>query len=178
MRNRVAANLVLGADGSTTLNGSSRGLSFPADRLRFHQLRSQFRAILIGGNTARNEPYSKTPLPLIVLSHRPLPSPLKANEEAVAWNLALPEAIDSATTVYGDIILEAGPDLVTEALRAGLLTELFVTISPVTPKENQIDLAELVVGGEEIARESIDSLPGALFLHFRFLNYRLAPSHD
>ena len=155
MRNRIAANLVLGADGSTTLNGSSRGLSFPADRLRFHQLRSQF-----------------------VLSHRPLPLPLKASEEAVAWNLPLPEAIARATTVYGDIILEAGPDLVTEALRAGLLTELFVTISPVTPKENQIDLAELVVGGEEIARESIDSLPGALFLHFRFLNYRLAPSHD
>ena len=170
---RVAANLVIGADGSTTFNGSSRGLSFPADRLRFHQLRAEFHAILIGGNTAKNEPYGKTPLPLIVLSHHPLPALIKANERAVLWDLSLPVAITRAKQEYGDLLVEAGPKLLSAALRLGLLTELFVTISPATPGENQIDLNEFIAGAEEISRESIDDAPGALFLH-----YRLAPSHD
>lgn len=173
MRNRVAANLVLGADGSTTLGNSSKGLSFPADRLRFHQLRQEFQALLIGGNTARSEPYGKTPIPLIVLSRQPLPERLRANKLAVLWDLPLPEAIARAREVYGDLLLEAGPHLITEALRKGLLTELFVTISPAAPGENQINLEELIVGSQEISRESSDSVPGAHFLH-----YRLAPSHD
>jgi hypothetical protein len=78
MSNRVAANLVIGADGSTTRGGSSRGLSFEADRQRFHQLRGEFDVILVGGNTARSEPYSKTPIPLIVLTHGALPQRLGA----------------------------------------------------------------------------------------------------
>ena len=40
------ANLVIGSNGMSTLAGSSRGLSSPADRARFHQLRQAAEAIL------------------------------------------------------------------------------------------------------------------------------------
>lgn len=170
---RVAANLVLGADGSTTLDGSSNGLTFPADRVRFHQLRREFKAILIGGNTAREEPYTKTPLPLIVLSHQPLTFLLESNSNAMVWNVPIPTAISRANGIYGDLLLEAGPALVSEAVIAGLLTELFLTISPKTPAENQIDLAKLTATATQISEERVPGVPGALFLH-----YRLAPSQD
>ena len=170
---RVAANLVLGADGSTTLGGSSGGLSFPADRVRFHQLLREFKVILIGGNTARHEPYAKTPLPLIVLSHRPHPLLVESNNFAVVWNLPLREAISRATLIYGDLLLEAGPALVSVAVADGLLTELFLSISPKTPAENQISLASLTTAATQISEERVETPHGALFLHCR-----LAPSHD
>ncbi len=171
MSYRVAANLVLGADGSTTLGGSSKGLSFPADRLRFHQLRTEFKVILIGGNTARQEPYWVTPLPLIILSHHDLPALLEVNEKAVRWELPLSQAIARAGELYGDTLIEAGPALIKEAVAAGLVTELFITISPDTPAENQIDIKDLTSGAIEVSRESDASAPGSLFLR-----YRLAPS--
>ena len=87
MAHRVAVNLIVGAKGETTWGGTSAGLSFAADRARFHQLRREFQAILIGGNTAHHEPYAKTPLPLIVLTHRPLPDQVAKNPVAQAWEL-------------------------------------------------------------------------------------------
>jgi len=165
MGHRVAANLVLAADGGATLNGSSAGLSFPADRRRFHQLRQGFDAILIGGNTARNEPYQKTPLPLIVLSHSELPPKIATNPQAVRWNLPISEAITRAIQEYGDLLIEAGPTLVREALSMGLVTELFLTISRSTSGENQVNVAELTRGAVEISREESD---GGFLLRYQF----------
>ena len=65
----TTANLIVGKDGSTTANNSSIGLSTDEDRARFKQLRSKADLILIGGNTARREPYKKTPVPLFILTH-------------------------------------------------------------------------------------------------------------
>ncbi|MEJ0014494.1 MAG: dihydrofolate reductase family protein [Actinomycetota bacterium] len=169
MANRVAANLVLGADGSTILNGSSAGLSFPADRRRFHELRQEFDALLIGGNTARNEPYEKTPLPLIVLSHGELPPKIAANPVAVLWNLSIGEAISKATREYGDLLIEAGPALLRAALATEQVTELFLTISARSGGENIVNSTEFTHGAIEISRE--EAVGGLL------LRYRLAPSH-
>jgi len=170
MAARVAANLILGSDGSTTLAGSSAGLSFPADRLRFHQLRQEFSAILIGGNTARHEPYTTTPLPLIVLSHDPLPDRLLGNEQARAWDLPLVAAVERATDEFGDLLFESGPALLMEAIQDGLIQELFLTISEKAGGEGFINPEELTRGSVLI---SSDAVPGGQFLH-----YRLAPSHD
>lgn len=169
MANRVVANLVIGADGATTLGGSSTGLSAPADRARFHQLRGEFKAILIGGNTARNEPYAKTPIPLIVLSHLPLTGTVASNPRAIAWNTSLPDAVALALQNYGDLLLEAGPVLLRSAIASDLLTEIFITLSDRLGGENPVELAEFTQSGVEISREPFD---GGLFLH-----YRLAPSH-
>ena len=170
MAARVAANLILGSDGSTTLAGSSAGLSFPADRQRFHQLRQEFGAILIGGNTARHEPYTTTPLPIIVLSHGPLPDRLLGNETARAWDLPLDAAVKRATDEFGDLLFESGPALLMEAMRKDLIQELFLTISEKAGGEGLIDPEELTRGTVLI---SSDAVPGGQFLH-----YRLAPSHD
>jgi len=170
MSYRVAANLVLGSDGSSTLKGSSAGLSFPADRERFHQLRREFGAILIGGNTARNEPYQKTPVPLIVLSRQGLPDRLSSNPLATSWDLPLRDAVAKATLQHGDLLIEAGPALVRAALADGLLTDFYLTISEQIGGENPVDPAHLTAGWSEISRETVS---GGLFLH-----YRLAPSHD
>ncbi|HEY4898464.1 MAG TPA: dihydrofolate reductase family protein, partial [Candidatus Nanopelagicaceae bacterium] len=137
---------------------------FPADRQRFHQLRQEFDAILIGGSTARNEPYKKTPVPLIVLSHTELPLNIAANPLAVHWNLSIAEAIPQAAHIYGDLLIEAGPRLVREALSAGLVTELFLTISKSASDENPVDIAELTRGAVEISRE--ESSEG-VFLRYR-----------
>lgn len=170
MTPRVAANLVIGADGSTTLKGSSRGLSFPADRERFHELRGEFKAILIGGATARSEPYQRTPLPLIVLTHGSLPVELSTNPLAENWNEPISLAIPRARDLFGDLLLEVGPTLLQGALKARLVTELFLTISNVTGGENVMEIATLIKSFEEVSRESVE---GGLFLA-----YRLAPSHS
>ncbi len=167
-RARVAANLVIGLGGTTTLNGSSSGLSTPPDRQRFHKLRAEFGAILIGGNTARKEPYAKTPVPLIVLTHKPLSGPASLNPAALAWAMPLKSAISQATQMYGDLLIEAGPALIQEALTSGLLTDLHLTVSPIDGGENPISIKELLDSSEEISREEVD---GTLFLH-----YRLAPN--
>jgi riboflavin biosynthesis pyrimidine reductase len=133
-------------------------------------LRKEFGAILIGGNTARNEPYSKTPIPLIVVSSRALSGSALTNPLALLWDLPLPAAIGRATELYGDLLIEAGPVLVKAALAEGLLTELYLTISDSIGGENPIAAAELTAGASEISREKVE---GGLFLH-----YRLAPSHD
>ncbi|NDD79304.1 MAG: pyrimidine reductase, partial [Actinobacteria bacterium] len=66
---KVSANLIVGSDGSTSINGSSMGLSNDEDRRRFQQLRQKSDLIVIGGNTARREPYKRTPVPLYILTH-------------------------------------------------------------------------------------------------------------
>ena len=72
--------------------------------------------------------------------------------------------------MYGDLIIEAGPALIREAITSGLLTDLYLTLSPIDGGENPISLDELLQECEEISREEVDR---TLFLH-----YRLAPNGD
>ncbi|MEN9325122.1 MAG: hypothetical protein RL414_876, partial [Actinomycetota bacterium] len=78
----VLATIVVGVDGSTTVGGSSAGLSTYGDRQRFQRLRKRADLIVIGGNTARTEPYAQTPCRLLVLSHQPLPEKIADNPHA------------------------------------------------------------------------------------------------
>ena len=64
---QVVATLVVGSDGSTAKDGTSRGVTSTLDRARFLERRRHVDAILIGGNTARNEPYRMTPVPVVVV---------------------------------------------------------------------------------------------------------------
>ena len=80
------ANLVIGQDGSTTRNGTSKNLSSAEDRKRFHQLRSGVEAIVIGGKTARLEPYAQTPAPLYVISRAREIKEIEANHQAKILN--------------------------------------------------------------------------------------------
>jgi riboflavin biosynthesis pyrimidine reductase len=84
--------------------------------------------------------------------------------------MPLEEALAKAAEIYGDILIEAGPSLVQEAMDLGLLTELFLTISPISGGEHSINKDSLIFGAKELSRVEVD---GVLFLH-----YRLAPTHD
>lgn len=135
----------MGSDGSTTLEGSSKTLSSPQDRLRFHKLRTLASAILIGGNTARNEPYAKTPLPLIVISRTgKIPESVLANPLLHVWELDPISAIQRARTEFGEnILVEGGIEILRELLAADVIDQLFLTISEKTGGENIYDLSAL-----------------------------------
>lgn len=156
----VVANLLVGADGSTTVRGRSVGLSSPVDRKRFHQLRSSADYIVIGGNTARTEPYASTPVPLVVLTHGELPDEISANPIARAVSAPLADVLDA---LEGNILIEAGPSLLALAMSSHLVDELHLTVTGAAPGENQIDIAALTLGYDEIDCEEID---GEKFLTF------------
>jgi len=64
----IVASLVVGRDGSTSKDKSSNGVSSDADRKAFLARRRKVDCILIGGNTARHEPYKQSPVPLVIVS--------------------------------------------------------------------------------------------------------------
>ena len=64
----IRANFIVGQDGSSTHNGSSIGLSNKIDKERFRRLRTECDVVVIGGNTARNEPYKNLNKPLVVIT--------------------------------------------------------------------------------------------------------------
>ena len=84
--------------------------------------------------------------------------------------MPLGSAISRATERYGDLLIEAGPTLIMEVIEGGLLTDLYLTLSPVTGGENPISLDSLLNSSQETSHQEVD---GTLFLH-----YRLAPTHD
>jgi len=153
----VIANLVMGSDGSTTLNGCSDQLSSKADRLRFHELRAAANSILIGGNTARNEPYGKTPVPLVVLSKSgEIPEAVRNNPLVHIWDLDPASAISKAQGLFGpDVLVEGGIALLSVLLQENLIQELFLTISTKTDGENVYDLNSLTRGLTVVSSEKI-----------------------
>jgi riboflavin biosynthesis pyrimidine reductase len=144
----VIANLVVSSTGATSKNGSSIGLSSPADRKRFHELRSESDAILIGGSTARREPYKKTPIPLFIITHSLVRLQPK-NQLAKQLNLPPAAALQEISNFFAQkeraqILVEAGPKLLTKMIDEGLIKTLYLTVNHETTGENIIDLADLV----------------------------------
>lgn len=150
MSKRVIANLVVAEDGSTTSGGSSIGLTTQRDRQRFHALRSSADLIIVGGSTARREPYEKTPVTLLVVTRGELDGRAKRNPLARAFKGGIVEAIQSSS---GRILLECGRTLLAEAVDSGLVDELHFTYVAGKPDENKIDLTVLLNNFEEQSRE-------------------------
>lgn len=169
-RLKVIANLVVGPSGATSKNGSSIGLSSPADRERFHELRKQSDAILIGGSTARREPYKKTPIPLFIITHSLVRLQPK-NQLAKQLNLPPQAALAEISNFFANqecaqILVEAGPKLLTQMINEGLIQTLHLTINHGATGENTIDLKELVKSFTLISSEKIED--------DEFQNYELA----
>ena len=140
----VIVTLVVGADGSTSKNGNSAGVSSAADRSSFLSRRRSADCILIGGNTARTEPYHRTPVPVVVIS-KSLINPLSDNRSAHHWNLSPVKAIERAHKTFGpDIHVEAGAAIINELLSADLVDELELSITDVTGGDDKIDIEKLL----------------------------------
>ena len=159
----VLANLVLGSDGSTSMGGSSKSLSSAEDRRRFHELRAQASVILIGGNTARNEPYAQTPVPLVVITRSgEIPDSVRANPKTHIWDLDPISAVDKALKeLGGTVLVEAGMSLIQGLLVANKIDELYLTLSKISGGENVYDLSALT---REFTVESSEKIDGETFL--------------
>ena len=140
----VTVTLVSGSDGSTSKGGNSAGVSSAADRTSFLARRRAADCILIGGNTARTDPYQRTPVPVVVIS-RSLINPLANNRLAHCWNLTPVKALDRAIKTFGpNVHVEAGASIIDELLSAGRVDALELSITEVSGGEDKVDLAKLL----------------------------------
>ena len=174
MREIIAtANLIVGNDGSTTSNNSSIGLSTDEDRLRFQQLRSRSDLILIGGNTARREPYKRTPVPLYILTHAKIRLQPK-NQLAKQFSLGIGELFseisnsfpptDSTSPIH--LLVEAGPFLLQEMIDLSLINYLYLTKNLEKNGENKISIQELTRPFKLLSSEKVGSCE---FMHYQKL---------
>jgi riboflavin biosynthesis pyrimidine reductase len=156
----VTANLIVGQDGSTTLNGSSTGLSTAPDRLRFHQLRVHQDLIIIGGNTARREPYKRTPIPLYILTHAKIRLQPK-NQLAKQFQLTPAQLLAEISNNFQcqqpqiNVLVEAGPNLLIQMIDQSLIDYLYLTVNLDKQGENRISISDLVENFELLESEKI-----------------------
>ena len=140
----VIASLVVGSDGSTSKDGRSAGVSSAADRRAFLARRRSADALLIGGNTARNEPYQKTSVPVVIVSKSML-NPLSNNRLAHWWNCDPVEALARAQRLFGEtIVIESGISIIEELITAKKIDRLELSVTAVTGGEDQIDFKKLL----------------------------------
>ena len=122
----IIATIVVGADGSSSIGGSSTEVTSAADRASFLQRRRLVDCIIIGGNTARNEPYSKTPVPLVIVSRQKHPSLPAAH----VWNLDPKDAMDRARKEFGEnILIEGGASFISYMLEKNLVDVLELSVT-------------------------------------------------
>ena len=160
----VFASLVVGADGSTAKGGNSRGITSGVDRTAFLTRRRSADFLLIGGETARVEPYHRTPVPVVVTS-RSMINSLADNRLAHWWNLSPTEALVKGMKKFGEnVLVESGPSLINELLINNVLDGIYLSITSVTGGENPIDVAELLENFPEIDREEVE---GTQFIEAR-----------
>jgi len=140
----VIATLVVGADGSTTKDGSSQGVTSGADRANFLEHRRLADCIFIGGNTARTEPYLRTPVPVVVISRQPN-NPLASNPLAQCWNISPEAGLAKAIETFGPRVhVEAGAAIISELIAAGRIDQLELSITSVTGGEVKINIEALL----------------------------------
>ena len=158
----VTANLIVGKDGSTSKSGSSTPLSTQEDRDRFNALRLKNDLILIGGNTARREPYKRTPIPLYILTHTKVRLQPK-NQLAKQFSLSAKEMIAEIGTKFEsgkegiNLLVEAGPSLLTQMISDSLIDQLYLTVNLDQTGDNQISISDLTSSFELVESEIVGS---------------------
>ena len=164
----VTANLIVGKDGSTSISGSSTPLSTQEDRERFQALRLKNDLILIGGNTARREPYKRTPIPLYILTHTKVRLQPK-NQLAKQFSLSIKEMISEIGSKFEsgkeviNLLVEAGPSLLTQMISDSLIDQFYLTINLELTGDNQISISDLTRSFELVENEIVGSCEFRLY---------------
>ena len=152
----VYATLVIGCDGSTSKNGSSREIATGADRSEFLERRRTVDFILIGGQTARCEPYHRTPVPVVVAS-RSMINALADNRNAYWWNCSPQEALARGIKKFGsNVLVEAGANLILELIEARVLDGIFLSITPHSGGDEKIDYRNLISNFTEVTTREVE----------------------
>jgi riboflavin biosynthesis pyrimidine reductase len=195
-RPRVAAVMVSSLDGRAAVAGSSRPLGGPVDVQLLLALRAAADAVIVGPGTVRAEGYGRMARPAVLVS-RSFDLPWEAGLFAAPDQPVLvytgheageaPEVAAALEVVRMDepalaavladlrargvqsLLCEGGPTLNRALLAAGLLDELFLTLSPlVTGDETQ---PAIVMGGAlprplPLALRSVATADGDLYLRY------------
>jgi riboflavin biosynthesis pyrimidine reductase len=152
----IVATLVVGSDGSTSKESRSAGVSSAADRQVFLQRRREVDCIIIGGNTARHEPYNRTPVPLVVIS-RSLVNPVQGNHLALLWNCSPAQAVEKARTQFGEkILIEGGITMINELIDHAIIDQLELSVTPVSGGDDRIDWKSLLAKFAHCQRREVE----------------------
>ena len=159
---KVMANILLARNLATSLGGSSRALSPESDRIRFHQIRTLAKAILIGGQSYRNEPYSKLSLPLYI-SSRTLSE--GASDSQFIFNQEPAWLIKRALLEQGcPVLIEGGVNFISSLITQSLIDLLYITRFNQDGDGHFFDESQLLKNYE---RRSIETIDGASFESWR-----------
>ena len=152
----VFATLVIGSDGSTSKDGSSKAIASGADRTQFLARRREVDFILIGGKTARSEPYHRTPVPVVVAS-RSMINSLADNRDAHWWNCTPMQALERGIKTFGsNVLVEAGTSLILELIAEGALDGIYLSITPKKDGDEKIDYQSLLANFTEITNREVE----------------------
>ncbi|MCX6441364.1 MAG: dihydrofolate reductase family protein [Actinobacteria bacterium] len=152
----VYATLVTGSDGSTTKGGSSRAITSGADRSEFLSRRRTADFILIGGKTARSEPYHRTPVPVVIAS-RSMVNALTANRNAHWWNCSPSTALDRGIKKFGsNVLVEGGANFIFDLISSRSLDGIYLSVTPESGGESKIDYDELLAKFSEVSSREVD----------------------
>lgn len=159
---KVMANILLARNLATSLGGSSRALSPESDRIRFHQIRTLAKAILIGGQSYRNEPYSKLSLPLYI-SSRTLSE--GASDSQFIFNQEPAWLIKRALLEQGcPVLIEGGVNFISSLITQSLIDLLYITRVNQDGDGHFFDESQLLKNYE---RRTIETIDGASFESWR-----------
>jgi riboflavin biosynthesis pyrimidine reductase len=146
----VTATIVAGVDGSTCIDGSSSQVTSTADRSIFLERRRKADCIIIGGNTARNEPYVKTPVPLVVISRNPHPNLPAAH----VWNMDPCEGIIKASHEFGEnVLIEGGASFITYLLEHNAVEILELSITTARGGTDIFDFERFLNHAESVTKK-------------------------
>lgn len=152
----VIATLNIGANGATSLVGSSAGISSAADRERFLALHRRAGVHLTGSKSASSELYSASTIPLLILS-RSSGGNLSERGEIVQTTPGLQSVMrDIKARFPSPVVVEAGANLLMALVKQGCIEEIELSISPLLGDGNFIDQAELLHHFTITSDETID----------------------
>jgi riboflavin biosynthesis pyrimidine reductase len=184
----VSGIMVSSLDGRATLDGTSRKLGGPQDLEMLRALRRRADALIVGARTVAAEGYGPLPCPAVLVS-RSFELPWGAGLFAAAGQRVLlytradgsvpdlpadvelvPE--DDLHAVVADLrargverlLCEGGPTINRALLDAGLLDELFLTLSPVVSGEGPPIVAD--GPGAPLTLRSVATADGDLYLRY------------
>jgi riboflavin biosynthesis pyrimidine reductase len=152
----VFATLVTGSDGSTTKGGSSRAITSKADRTAFLARRRSADFILIGGKTARSEPYHRTPVPVVVASHS-MVNALADNRDAHWWNCSPCAALDRGIKKFGNnVLVEGGANFILELINNRALDGIYLSVTSESGGEFKVDYRDLLANFSDVTEREVE----------------------